>query len=94
MLPDPSAALRLTMFLYFGDEMKRIAVVAVVASGDGGDAAGSRRAAWGGHGGAGNDLGIAYVRVRVTDLGKALDFYGRVLGLPTGDSRRTGRRYR
>jgi len=32
-------------------------------------------------------LGIAYVRVRVADLGKAADFYGRVLGLPTGETR-------
>jgi catechol 2,3-dioxygenase-like lactoylglutathione lyase family enzyme len=32
-------------------------------------------------------FGIAYVKVRVTDLGKARAFYGDVLGLPSGGAR-------
>jgi|SRR5215470_336235 len=32
-------------------------------------------------------FGIAYVKVKVTDVGRASDFYGRALGLPTGEIR-------
>ena len=62
----------------------RIAGVAVVAA--------ALMAAGGWGAGAETDgrakiLGIAYVKVRVTDLGKAQAFYGDVLGLPTATVR-------